>query len=55
MECAGAVRPGGVLVVAGTGFHAAVQDADQAVAELAQCGVVAFAAGAQLVVVGGAR
>jgi hypothetical protein len=43
---AGAMAPGGVLVVAGAGFQAAVQDADQAVAELAQRGVVSFAAGA---------
>ena len=32
------VCPGGVLVVAGTGFEAAVQDADEAVGELAQGG-----------------
>jgi len=30
------VPPGGVLVVAGAGFQAAVQDADQPVAELVQ-------------------
>ncbi len=34
------------------GLKAAVQDADQAVAELAECGVVTDAAGAELVVVG---
>src|SRR6185437_15205197 len=46
------VGPGGGLVVEGAGLEAAVQDADQAVAELAQGGVVADAAGAQGVVVG---
>ena len=44
--------PGGRFVVAGAGFEAAVQDADEAVAELAEGGVVAEAAGASLVVVG---
>ena len=47
-----AVPPGGVLVVCGAGFQAAVQDADQPVAELAQRGAVALAAAAQLVVIG---
>src|SRR5215472_16501544 len=47
-----AVPPGGVLVVAGAGFEAAVQDADQPVAGLAQRGGVRLAAGAELVVVG---
>ncbi len=46
------VCPGGGLVVAAVGLEAAVQDADQAVAELAQRGVVPGAAGSQLVVVG---
>src|ERR1700691_6094526 len=46
------VWPGGCFVVAGAGFEAAVQDADEAVAELAERGVVAEAAGASLVVVG---
>ena len=46
-----AVSPGGVLVVAGAGFEAAVQDAGQPVADLSQRGVVALAAGTQLVVV----
>src|SRR5712691_502349 len=46
------VRPGGRLVVAGAGFEASVEDADEAVGELAQSGVVADAAGALLVVVG---
>jgi hypothetical protein len=42
--------------VDGAGGEAAVQDADQAVAQLAERGVVAGAAGARLVVVGaGAR
>jgi hypothetical protein len=44
--------PGGCLVVEGPGFEAAVQDADEAVGELAQRGVVLYAAGAELVVVG---
>src|ERR1035441_9072394 len=43
--------PGGCLGVAGAGFQAAVQDADEAVAELAEGGVVAEPAGALLVVV----
>lgn len=46
------VAPGGVFVVAGSGFQAAVQDADQPVAQLAECGVVAGAAGPEFVVVG---
>jgi hypothetical protein len=45
------VSPGGGFVVGGAGGEAAVQDADQAVAELAERGV-ADAAGAQRVVVG---
>src|SRR4051794_40698170 len=45
----GVVGPGGGLVVGGSGFEAAVEDADEAVAELAQRGVVAGAAGAQRV------
>ncbi len=52
----GVVSPGGGFVVAGSGFQAAVQDAGQAVAELAQRGVVPGAAGPECVVVGpGAR
>jgi hypothetical protein len=43
--------PGGCLVIAGAGFQAAVQGADEAVAELAEGGVVAESAGALLVVV----
>jgi hypothetical protein len=46
------VSPGGGFVVGGAGGEAAVQDADQAVGELAERGVVADAAGAQRVVVG---
>ena len=46
------VGPGGVLVVEGAGLEAAVQDADEAVGELAQRGLVADVAGAQGVVVG---
>lgn len=45
------VRPCGCFVVAGTGLQAAVQDADEPVGELAQCGVVFGAAGCELVVV----
>jgi hypothetical protein len=44
--------PGGCFVVVGAGFEAAVQDADEAVGQLAQCGVVAEAAGALPVVAG---
>ena len=52
----GVVGPGGGLVVEGSGLQAAMQDADQPVAELAQGGVVAGAAGTEGVVVGaGAR
>src|SRR3954453_13460302 len=52
----GVVCPGGVLVVEGLGLQAAVQDADQTVAELAQGGVMSGAAGAEPVVVrAGAR
>ncbi|MFD9192283.1 hypothetical protein ACFWCA_29135 [Streptomyces phaeochromogenes] len=46
------VRPGGVFVVRGAGLEAAVQDPDEPVAELAERGPVAYAAGALLVVVG---
>src|ERR1035438_2435008 len=46
------LRPGGRLVVEGAGFEAAVQDADEAVGELAQGWVVRGAAGALAVVVG---
>jgi hypothetical protein len=44
--------PGGRLVIEGAGFEASVENADKAVGELAQGGVVACAAGALLVVVG---
>jgi hypothetical protein len=43
--------PGGGLVVDGVGLEAAVQDADEAVAEPAQGGLVAGAAVAEGVVV----
>ena len=46
------VSPGGVLVVVRAGFQAAVEDADQAVGELAQRGVVAGVSPAEFVVVG---
>ena len=50
------VRPGAVFVVDSSGFEAAVEDADEAVGELAQGGVVADVTGAHRVVVGaGAR
>ena len=45
------VRPGGRLVVEGAGLEAAVEDADEPVAELAQGGVVVELAGSLLVVV----
>ena len=41
------VVPGGVLVVGGADIEAAVQDAGEPVAGLAECGLVAGAAGAQ--------
>ena len=43
--------PAGGLVVGGAGLEAAAEDADEAVAELAQRGAVADAAAAELVVV----
>ena len=46
------LRPGGGFVVEGAGFEAAVQDADEAVGELAQGGVVPGAAGTLVVVAG---
>src|ERR1041384_3960408 len=45
------VGPGDVFVVGGAGREAAVQDADQAIAELAQGRAVADPASAELVVV----
>jgi hypothetical protein len=47
------VCPGGLFVVGGVGLEAAVQDADEAVGELAEGGLVADVAGAELLVVGG--
>ena len=44
----GVMRPGGGLVVAGAGLEAPVQDPHESVGELAQGGVVAGAAGAEL-------
>lgn len=50
------MRPCGRFVVACAGLEAAVQDADEAIAELAEGGVVADLAGTLLVVVAaGAR
>jgi hypothetical protein len=46
------VCPGGVFVVVGLGFEAAVEDADEPVGELAQGGLVADASVAELSVVG---
>src|SRR6266702_6831410 len=46
------LRPGGRLVVEGAGLEASMLDADEAVGELAQGGVVLGAAGALVVVVG---
>src|SRR5258708_32271845 len=48
----GAMRPGSRFVIEGAGFEAAVQDADQAVGELAEGGVAVGAAGSLFVVVG---
>src|SRR5437899_12116603 len=48
----GAMGPGCFGVVMGAGFEAAVEDADEPVRELAQRGVVAKAAVAELVVAG---
>jgi hypothetical protein len=47
----GVLRPGGRFVVVGAGFEAAVEDADEAVPELAEGGVVAGLAGSLFVVV----
>src|ERR1019366_8660210 len=46
------VLPGDCLVVGGAGLEAAVEDADEPVAELAERSVVAGAAGALAVVIG---
>src|SRR4051794_21858708 len=48
----GALGPGGVFAIGGSGLQAAVQDADEAVGQLAEGGVVSGAAGAEGVVVG---
>jgi hypothetical protein len=48
----GTMGPGGGFVVAGAGFEAVVEDADERVGQLAQCGVVFDVAGLELVVVG---
>jgi len=47
-----AVTPGGVLVVEGAGFEAAVEDADEAVGKSSQGVVVGVAVSALLVVEG---
>jgi hypothetical protein len=50
------VYPGGGFVVEGAGLEAAVQDADEAIAELAEGGVVADLAVSERLLVGaGAR
>jgi hypothetical protein len=46
------VAPGGVFVVGGSGSEAAVEDADEAVGELAEGGLVADVASTELLVVG---
>src|ERR1035441_10108243 len=51
----GVLRPGDCLVVGGAGFEAAVEDADEPVAELAERSVVAGAAGALAAGGGGGR
>ena len=48
----GVLRPCGGFVVAGAGFEAAVEDADEPVGELAQGGVVVGGTGGELIVVG---
>src|SRR5439155_14862600 len=47
----GRLCPGGGFVVDGVGFETSVEDADQAVAELAESGLVTFAAVAQRLIV----
>ena len=47
-----AVGPGGGFVIEGAGFQAAVQDADESVGELAECGLVTDLAGSHCFVVG---
>jgi hypothetical protein len=46
------VFTGGVLVLDGAGLEAAVEDAHEPVGQLAEGGVVALAAGTELVVAG---
>lgn len=46
------VRPDSAFVAKGAGLHAAVQDADPPVRELSERGLVAGAAGSELLVVG---
>ena len=46
------VGPGSMFAVEGAGPEAAMQDLDQAVAELAQRGLMTGAAGAELVAIG---
>ena len=47
------VCPGGVFVVGGVGFQASVQDADEAVGKLTECGFVTDLSVTELVVIGG--
>src|SRR5215213_3901521 len=44
--------PGGVFSVEGSCLEAAVEDADESVGQLSECGVMCGAAGAEAVVVG---
>ncbi len=46
------VCPGGVFVIGGVGLQAAVQDADEAIGELVERGLMTDLAGAELLVVG---
>ncbi len=46
------VCPGGVFVIGGVGLQAAVQDADKAIGELAERGLMTDLAGSELLVVG---
>jgi hypothetical protein len=48
----GVVCPCGLLVVGGAGFQAAVEDADEAVRELSERGLVSDLSVAELLVVG---
>ena len=51
-SCWGVVGPGGGFVVGSLGLEASVQDSDEAVAELAEGGLVADPACAQGLVIG---